>query len=91
MPPLGELVNLRVANVDALWRSGDDARVRRAVEDYRIRYIVVGGLERAVYPPAGLAKFDAWVDAGRARIAFRRGESTIYELAPAPVDGWPVF
>ena len=58
---------------------------------HRVRYIVVGGLERAVYAPAGLAKFDAWVDAGRARIAFRRGESTIYELAPAPVDGWPVF
>ena len=91
LPPLGEIVNQRVANVDAIYRSADDARVRRAVDDYRIRYVVVGGLERAVYPPEGLGKFDAWVAAGRARVAFRDGESTIYELAPRPVDGWPIL
>lgn len=91
LPPLGEIVNQRAANVDAIYRSEDGERVRRAVDDYRIRYIVVGGLERAVYPEPGLAKFDAWVASGRARVAFRAGESTIYELAPRPVDGWPLL
>ena len=39
----------------------------------------------------GQAAPDAWVAAGRARVAFRDGESTIYELAPRPVDGWPIL
>ena len=89
--PLGDLVNLRVANVDALWRSPDDARVWRAVLDYRIRYIVVGGLERAIYPEDALARFERWVAGGRARVAFRQGDSAIYELPRRVVDGWPVF
>ena len=91
LAPLGEVVNLRVASVDAIYRSTDESKARRALDDYRVRYVVVGGLERAVYPAEGLAKFDAWAASGRARIAFRAGESTIYELAPRPADGWPLL
>ncbi len=91
IPPLGEIVNLRVASIDAIYRSTDGSRVRRALDDYRVRYVVVGGLERSEYPAEGLAKFEAWVASGRARVAFRAGESTIYELAPRPVDGWPLL
>ena len=91
LPPLGDVVNLRVANVDAVYRTEDEAAARRALDDYRVRYVVVGGLERAVYPAGGLAKFDAWVAAGQARVAFRDGDSTIYELSVRPADGWPLL
>lgn len=90
-PPLGELVNLRVDNVDAIWRGDDLDRAWRAIGAYRIRYAVVGPVERATYPAAALARFDGWVAQGRARVVSRTGASAIYAFDVPPVAGWPLF
>jgi len=49
------------------------------LERYNVAWIVVGQLERAYYPPEGLAKFEAW-DGDLWREAFRSGETVIYEV-----------
>ena len=43
------------------------------VDQYRVRYIVVGELERKDYPAPGLEKFAAL------KVAFARGGTTVYE------------
>jgi uncharacterized membrane protein len=47
------------------------------LEKYDVDYLVVGGLERASYPPDSLAKFDAFPE------AFRSGEVVIYDVKAA--------
>jgi YYY domain-containing protein len=52
---------------------------------YDVRYIVVGPMERAYYPPEGLAKFDQLAAQGLLSVAHRNPGVTIYEVrAPAP-------
>jgi uncharacterized membrane protein len=52
------LVDARVRDVQTLYESTDLAAARPIFNRYHVRFIYVGGLERAYYPAAGLAKFD---------------------------------
>jgi YYY domain-containing protein len=54
---------------------------RRLLARYRVRYVVVGSLERASYPAEGLAKFDRL-----GRRVYERGGTIVYEL-PSNADG----
>jgi uncharacterized membrane protein len=47
---------------------------------YRPRYIIVGPMERAYYPPAGLAKFERMTGEGRMAIVYQNPGVTIYEV-----------
>jgi uncharacterized membrane protein len=50
---------------------------------YDVRYVIVGPMERAYYPPEGLAKFDTLVARGLLKIAYQNPGVTIYEVTPA--------
>jgi len=50
------------------------------IQKYDVRYIVVGPLERAYYPPEGLAKFDRLADEGRLTVVYENPGVTIYEV-----------
>ncbi|MET0512884.1 MAG: DUF2298 domain-containing protein [Thermoleophilaceae bacterium] len=54
---------------------------RRLLARYDVRYVVVGSLERAQYPSAGLAKFDRL-----GRRVYESDGTIVYEL-PSSVDG----
>jgi uncharacterized membrane protein len=47
----------RPNDVRRIYSTTDAALARRLLSTYRVRYVVVGPLERADYPSAGLAKF----------------------------------
>jgi uncharacterized membrane protein len=47
---------------------------------YEVEYIVVGPLERAYYPPGGLAKFEAMAAQGRLSVAYQNPGVTIYKV-----------
>jgi uncharacterized membrane protein len=53
------------------------------IQKYDARYIVVGPLERAYYPPEGLAKFDRLADEGRLTVVYENPGVTIYEVQAA--------
>jgi uncharacterized membrane protein len=53
--------------------SGDDVSARALLKQYRVRWIVVGNLERRTYPAAGLEKF-----AHLASEVKRSGQSVLY-------------
>ncbi|MGQ0604912.1 MAG: DUF2298 domain-containing protein [Anaerolineales bacterium] len=57
------------------------------IQRYDVRYIIVGTLERAYYPPEGLAKFDRMTVEGKLNIVYQNPGVTIYEVKPTPIAG----
>jgi uncharacterized membrane protein len=50
------------------------------LDKYKVRYIVVGPLERAYYLQIGLNKFETMAEDGTLRVVFRNEGVTIYEV-----------
>ena len=65
----------RGADVNRLYETRSTATARRLLRRYGVRYVFVGSLERALYPPGGLRKF------GRLGTpAFRSGSTVVYRV-----------
>jgi uncharacterized membrane protein len=65
----------RGADVNQLYETQSVPAARRLLHRYGVRYVFVGSLERAVYPPAGLRKFP--------RVGtpvFRSGSTVVYRV-----------
>ena len=76
------------ANDQEVWQRADDVAtiynetlvplILPLLEKYRVRYLVVGPLERAYYDPVGLQKFPSMVEGGLLQVVFQNEEVTIY-------------
>jgi len=77
---LRKAVELRRDNVKGLYETLDTQRCLQALHHYDVRFVVVGGLERALYSPGGLAKFHVLAQAGKLTEVFQSGEDVIYEV-----------
>ncbi|EFO81150.1 hypothetical protein OSCT_1006 [Oscillochloris trichoides DG-6] len=64
----------RCADVYRIYTSNDLAETQRLLDQYAVRYIYVGDLERTDYPPESLAKFAQFATP----ISFGNGEVIIY-------------
>ena len=73
-------VERRVNDVQELYNTIDPLRAQSLIDLYGVRYIVVGGLERATYSPEGLAKFDVLAQQGLLKPVYQGGAVTIYEV-----------
>lgn len=60
--------------------AGADGWAERFLREYDVKYIVVGTLERAYYPPEGLAKLDRMAAAGQVAQVYQNPGVTIYEV-----------
>ncbi|NTW02576.1 MAG: hypothetical protein HGA19_15070, partial [Oscillochloris sp.] len=61
----------------------DSLDPQQAMDDlhrYGVAYLYVGGIERATYDAAGLAKFAKMVESGDLQVVFQRGQTTIYQV-----------
>ena len=92
-------IEQRLRDVRLLYTTSDVDTKRRLLRTYRVRYVIVGGVERLwrIEPPftgatrpdepyasaAGLDAFDEMVGTDL-RVAFRSGNTTIYEVVPFP-------
>lgn len=65
----------REQDVKTLYATTDLAASRALLQRYDVQYVVVGSLERAEFPPAGLNKF-----AQLGTPVFRDGETTVYKI-----------
>ncbi len=72
-------VSPRVEEVTRFYLSNDRMDVEAFLNKYNVRYIVLGQLELAVYPPEGLAKFDQW-QGDLWKEVFRDGDTRIFEV-----------
>ncbi len=60
----GTVVTDRIADVNTFYGTTDTATAWNILADYGVEYLFVGSLEKAYYPPEGLAKFDRMVAEG---------------------------
>jgi uncharacterized membrane protein len=51
------MIQEREADVERAYSTVDPQQAEAILHKYQVRYVVVGGLERAYYPAAGLTKF----------------------------------
>jgi YYY domain-containing protein len=67
----------RVADVERAYASPNPRDTLGVLRKYAVRYVVVGGLERAYYPAPGLAKFSSMPEL---RLAYDTDGVQIYEV-----------
>ena len=72
-------VRRRLAEVNQLFSTTDEARALQILRDYNVRYIYIGKLEQLYYPQAGLAKFRRMEDRG-VSLFYSNPEVAIYEV-----------
>ncbi|HET9910419.1 MAG TPA: DUF2298 domain-containing protein [Anaerolineales bacterium] len=72
-------VEERVADVGNFYTSTNVQIAREFLEEYDVRYIIVGQLERAAYAPESLAKFEQF-KGQYWREVYRDGNTVIYEV-----------
>jgi len=81
-------VEQRRADVQVIYSVPGKAMALDLLRKYGVRYVIVGELERLLYPEIGLAKFDMMVDEGLTP-AYANDGLTIYELAPEDAALYP--
>ena len=79
-------VQLRVDDVGVFYSTPDLQQALNFLKKYEVKYIVVGQLERNIYPPAeptmdGLAKFEQY-NGKYWNAVYRDANTTIYEVLP---------
>jgi uncharacterized membrane protein len=90
----------RVRDVRTIYTSTEPAAVQHVLDQYHVRYIVVGDVERKIKlgagdigasargepyaSPAGLATLDAMAQDGALRVAWQSGDTVLYEV----MGGW---
>ena len=76
----GEGVTRRVQEVGEIYSTGDLTRAQELLHRFRVKYVYLGELERAVYPSEGLAKFEHWAEEGSLQEVYRNEGVVIYEV-----------
>jgi YYY domain-containing protein len=72
----------RASDIALIYGSPLPAVAEELLRRYRVRYVIVGPLERIYYEQMGIEKFPQMVDAGILRLAYQSEEVKIYEVLP---------
>jgi uncharacterized membrane protein len=70
----------RAGDVVAIYDTPSSTQALQLLQQYNVRYVIVGPLERVYYDPAGLAKFDRMVAGGAMQVVYSNEQVTIYEV-----------
>jgi uncharacterized membrane protein len=68
----------RVEDVNVFYDTADLDAAKDFLEEYQVRYIIVGQLERAKYLPEGIEKFDQGLG-DLWRVVYQSQDTTIYQ------------
>jgi YYY domain-containing protein len=77
------LVPQRIGQINEFYLTEDSSFAQEFLHDYEVRYIIVGQLERALYPGPGLNKFEN-LNGNLWHEVYRDGETVIYEVLGNP-------
>lgn len=83
LDPLPTFIWGRVGNVAAMYNTLDIQTAQQLLSFYNVQYIIVGGLERTDYSPAGLAKFDQMVTQHLLDVVYSDNGTRVYHVLPA--------
>jgi uncharacterized membrane protein len=81
----GEMINERRDDVE--YMLGGEVPfedIRPLLDEYHVKYIYIGALERVYYSDAALQKFDDALAAGLLTIAYQNETVTLYEYTQPP-------
>ena len=73
-------IRYRQQAVETIYRSPDATSTLQLLQQYGVEYLYLGGVERQIYPPEGLAKFETMRAAGELEQVFQQGQTAIYRL-----------
>lgn len=76
-----QIVEARVDAIDSFYTTEDIHAARAFLDEYNVRYIVVGQLERAEYTGPGLNKFVQY-EGKLWNSVYQEGDTAIYEVLP---------
>ncbi len=76
-----DVVTDRINQVNEFYFTIDLNQARDFLRQFNVRYIVVGQLERALYPGLGLNKFEE-LNGSLWKLVYHEGETDIYEVLP---------
>ncbi len=85
LDPLPNLVNGRMANVGGIYNTDSVTVARSILRFYNVEYIIVGDLERAVYTPTGLLKFDQMAQDHLLEIVYNVNNTRVYHVLPSAI------
>jgi YYY domain-containing protein len=88
LSPLSQIVQQREYNIQYAYNSEDIPSVVNILSYYNVRYIIVSDMEIAIYPAAGLDKFNRMVEMGLLTIAYQANTGLIYEVNQAGLDSF---
>jgi uncharacterized membrane protein len=74
------VIDARQRLIKRLYTVALPGEIMHDLQLYGVEYVYIGQLERALYPPAGLARFDALAQAGKIQEVYRRGATVIYQV-----------
>ena len=74
------LIRERAQDVSSIYNTLSKNTALELINKYRVRYIVVGDLERIYYLPHGIEKFDQMVRDGTLEMAYANDGTTIYRV-----------
>lgn len=77
----GPVIAARQQAVQRIYAGADPDEALALLRRYGVEYVYVGGVERASYDPAGLAKFEQLAARGDLERVFTQGRTTIYRVA----------
>ena len=77
-----QVINHRVLLVNEFYNTTDRERAMQIANHYRVSYIIVGGVEKAIYDPIGLEKFELMAQANVLSKVYSVGDTTIYQIIP---------
>ena len=75
-----DLIRRRARDVSTIYNTLSKKGALDLIGQYRVRYIVVGDLERIYYLPDGIEKFEQMVEAGDLELAYANDRTTIYRV-----------
>jgi len=76
----GDQVGDRARDASEFFTTPDVQRTLQLIDRLRITYIYIGQLERIVYPPQALIKFEQMAQQGLLEIVFRNEKTTVYQV-----------
>ncbi|MGW8143974.1 MAG: hypothetical protein ACWGN2_06230, partial [Anaerolineales bacterium] len=74
-----DLIQGRIAEVNEFYLTSDQERAKSILDKFGVEYIIVGQLERALYPGKGLEKFEA-LDGVLWEEVYRDQDTVIYRV-----------
>ena len=76
----GDQVGARFEQGKEFFATADSARARELMRDLHVGYVYVGALERLLFAPESLRKFDVMAELGDLAVVYRNPEVTIYRV-----------